>query len=182
MQRYQRRRMAARIRRRYWQSGRVGAAVRDDCGCAKMMLSEHFSLSEFTTSQEAARSGLRNEPGAEQIGNMRALCEEILEPLRRRVNRPIIISSGYRSHAINARIGGSQASQHMRGEAADILVAGMLPTDVVVLIRALVLPFDQLIDEFGRWVHVSHKRGGPQRGDVLAARRKNGETVYIKRI
>lgn len=143
-----------------------------------MTLSEHFTLTEMTVSQEAARSGLKNAPDALQIESLRRLCKNVLEPLRERVKRPVVVSSGFRSATVNRRIGGSARSQHCRGEAADFTIPGMSVEDVVALIRAMNLPFDQLIDEFGAWVHVSHSRTGKQRGQVMTARRVGGKTEY----
>lgn len=143
-----------------------------------MTLSEHFTLTEMTVSQEAARSGLKNAPDALQIESLRHLCKNVLEPLRVRVKRPVVVSSGFRSATINRRIGGSARSQHCRGEAADFTIPGMSVGDVVALIRAMKLPFDQLIDEFGAWVHVSHSRTGKQRGQVMTARHVGGKTEY----
>lgn len=143
-----------------------------------MTLSEHFTMAEMTVSQEAARSGLKNVPDALQIESLRNLCKNVLEPLRGRVKRPVVVSSGFRSTTVNRRIGGSNTSQHCRGEAADFTIPGMSVGDVVALIRAMNLPFDQLIDEFGAWVHVSHSRTGKQRGQVMTARRVGGKTEY----
>lgn len=141
-------------------------------------LSEHFTLEEFTISQEAVRSGLRNAPDVAQTEALCLLCENVLEPLRARIKRPIVVSSGFRSKSVNTRIGGSATSQHCKGEAADILVPGMDTADVVDLIRAMRLPFDQVIDEFARWVHVSHSRSGGNRGEVLMAWRRGSQTHY----
>lgn len=145
-----------------------------------MNLSPHFTLAEMTVSQEAARAGLRNDPDMRQIEALTALCQNVLEPLRARVKKPVVVSSGYRSTSINRRIGGSNRSQHCRGEAADIIVPGMAPEDVFSLIRAMKLPFDQVIEEFGQWVHVSHSLAGPQRGNVLMAYRAGGNVQYRK--
>ena len=143
-----------------------------------MNLTEHFTLAELTVSQEAARAGLPNRPNAEQVERLRDLCAAVLEPLRLRVRRPVVVSSGFRSVTVNRRIGGAAKSQHTRGEAADIIVPGMTPAEVVDLIRAMRLPFDQVIEEFGRWVHVSHSRANGNRGEVLAATREGGQTRY----
>ena len=67
-------------------------------------------------------------------------------------------------------------SQHRLGQAADIVVPGLSTIQVVQTIVKLGLPFDQLIEEFGRWVHVSHC--GIRRGETLRALRLNGKTVY----
>jgi len=140
------------------------------------MLTKNFSLEEFTVSQEAVRGGLRNQPDAVQTDAIRNLCLSVLEPLRSRVKRPIVISSGFRSKSLNTRIGGAATSQHCRGEAADIMVPGVATADLVDIMRSMRLPFDQLIDEFGRWVHVSHTSGN--RGEVLVASRRGGKTQY----
>lgn len=145
-----------------------------------MNLSPHFTLAEMTVSQEAARSGLRNDPDLRQIEALTALCQNVLEPLRARVKRPIVVTSGYRSISINRRIGGTNRSQHCRGEAADIIVPNIAPEDIFDLIRAMKLPFDQVIEEFGQWVHVSHSLAGPQRGNALMAYRAGGNVQYRK--
>jgi len=143
-----------------------------------MTLSKNFSLAEMTVSQEAARSGLKNTPDPLQTESLRQLCQNVLQPLRDRVRKPIVVNSGFRSPSVNRRIGGSAKSQHCRGEAADILIPGIKIPDLVILIRKLGLPVDQCIEEFGAWVHVSHSRNGPQRGQYLKARLVGGKTVY----
>lgn len=141
-----------------------------------MNLTKHFTLAEMTISQEATRSGLSNSPNALQTESIVLLCTNILEPLRARVRKPIVVSSGYRSMSVNRRIGGSKASQHTKGQAADFTIPGMTVAEVVALIRKLGLPFDQLIDEFGSWAHVSY--GPLNRRQSLNARRVGGETKY----
>ena len=143
-----------------------------------MNLSRNFTLAELTVSQEAARAGLPNKPNSEQVERLRDLCHAVLEPLRLRVRRPVVVTSGFRSVTVNRRIGGAVRSQHTRGEAADIIVPGMAPAEIVDLIRAMRLPVDQVIDEIGRWVHVSHSRANGNRGEVLAATREGGKTRY----
>ena len=95
------------------------------------------------------------------------------------MDKPIFISSGYRSKALNEAIGGSKTSQHSKGEAIDIDMDyrnGPENEDIFHYIREN-LPFDQLIWEFGTdsrpdWVHVSYKKGGPQRGQILNSQKK----------
>lgn len=147
-----------------------------------MKLSPHFSLAEMSVSQTAARHGLRNVPTALQIESLTQLCNNVLEPLRARVRRPIIVSSGFRSKTVNRWVGGSDKSQHCKGEAVDFTIPGMEVAEVVMLIRRMGLPVDQVIDEFsnggGGWVHVSHSRTGTQRGQYMTARRVGGKTQY----
>jgi zinc D-Ala-D-Ala carboxypeptidase len=121
-----------------------------------MRLSENFFLEEFLISQTANRLGIANTPNQTHINNLKALCDNLLQPLRNHVNSPIIITSGYRSPALNKAIGGSQNSQHSNGEAADFTVHGMSPIVTCRLIIKLKLPFDQLIHEFNSWVHISY--------------------------
>jgi len=141
------------------------------------MLTPHFARWEFTISDTAVRNGIVNEPSAEHWENLLALTETILEPVRLSCG-PLHITSGYRSPELNGAIGGARGSQHMKGEAADLIpYKGRLP-DVFKRIYASDLPFDQLIWEFGTWVHVSHVREGAQRRQALIASKLNGKTVY----
>lgn len=144
-----------------------------------LSLSEHFTLAEMTISQAAARRGLPNDPNAEQIENLRALCQHILEPLRAAVGRPVIVSSGFRSHVVNTMAGGSKKSDHRHGLAADITIPGMTPLDVCRKIVELKLPAKQIIHEFGRWTHVSLSRtlSSPE---LLTAALDGGKVTYSK--
>ena len=142
-----------------------------------MQLSEHFSLSEMTLSQTAARHGIDQEPTPPIIRNLERLCESCLQPLREAVKRPIFVSSGYRSPDLNSLIGGSKTSAHMQGNAADFRVSGMTPFDTCNLIVEMGLPFDQVIQEFGKWVHLGV--ADILRGEELTAYRRNGKTRYV---
>ena len=86
------------------------------------MLSEHSSLWEMTRSGMAIRKGIENRPRPEHVMRMRALCRNVLEPLRRRFGM-IRITSGYRCPALNIMVRGARNSQHQYGEAADIHIA-----------------------------------------------------------
>ena len=150
------------------------------------LLSPHFTVAELTRSEAAARRGLDNTPPPDAIVNLRALCEKVLEPLRVAVGKPLRVNSGYRGPEANAAVGGSNTSQHSKGEAADIEVDGMDNAQLAKKIVALKLPFDQLIAEYvdplvpgSGWVHVSHKRSGPQRGQVLRAVALKNKTAYL---
>ena len=144
-----------------------------------MNLTSHFSLEEMTASDYGTRNSLVNIPSEEAIENLRALCTQVLEPLRRILQeRPIRVTSGYRSPQINAGIGGSKSSQHMKGMAADIKVPGLLPQDVFVKLITSNLIYDQVILEFDTWVHVSYNRFGGNRMERLIAHKVDGETIY----
>lgn len=120
-----------------------------------LKLSRHFRLSEFVRSDVAARRGLDNTPPQPVVDNLAVLCDELLEPIRERFG-PVQITSGYRSREVNVAVGGSNASQHCKGEAADIVIPGRRPFEVCeIILEELDLPFHQLIHEFGGWVHIS---------------------------
>ena len=103
-----------------------------------MQLSEHFELAEFLVSETAARRGIANEPTPEIIDNLRRLCQLVLEPLRVKLVRPVVITSGYRSLALNRAVGGSPTSHHRQGRAADLIVPGMSPLAFGFPVRVLV--------------------------------------------
>jgi hypothetical protein len=148
-----------------------------------MQLSKNFYLSEFTKSELATRKGLDNTPDAFITRRLKDLCEKVLQPLRDKLNQPIIVNSGYRSPAVNKLVGGSDKSQHCLGQAADIEVPGMSNKALAEFIK-LHLPYDQLILEFwdglspnSGWVHVSYKIES-LRKQYLWAKLVNGKTVY----
>jgi hypothetical protein len=151
-----------------------------------MKLSENLSLSEVTRSDSAKRKGISNEPTPEHLENFKKLAENIFEPIRKHFGKPIHISSGYRSKALNAAIGGSSSSQHCTGEAIDIDMDGSsngITNKMVFDYIKANLNFDQLIWEFGTkdnpdWVHVSYETTGKQRKQVLRAVKAGGKTTY----
>lgn len=150
-----------------------------------MNLSKNLSLAEMISSESAKRNGIKNEPTAEHLDNMKKLATNVFQPIRDHFNTPIHISSGYRSLALNKAIKGSLSSQHCSGEAMDIDMDGTDITNAKIFnyIKEN-LVFDQLIWEFGTdknpdWVHVSYESKGKQRKQVLKAIKKNGEKSYI---
>jgi len=138
---------------------------------------KYFNLRELCDSDTAARHGLPNNPTPEAVGNLRALCEHVLDPLRESLKRPIVITSGYRSPQVNKLVGGSRTSQHLTGEAVDFKVPGLTPTQVFDFIRASNLDVDQCIWEFGQWCHVSYSQKR-RRNQFLIARRVGAGTQY----
>ena len=143
-----------------------------------MQLSPHFELAEFVVSETAARRGIANEPTPEVIDNLRLLCQRVLEPLRASLARPVVITSGYRSLALNRAVGGSTRSHHIQGRAADLIVPGFTPLAVCQRAEQLQLPCVQIIHEFGRWAHLALAL--PQeRTQLLTAKRVQGRTVYV---
>ena len=144
-----------------------------------MRLSKNFTLEEFLVSQAATRQGIDMTPPPDVIDNLQRLVTSCLQPLRDE-SGPIFISSGFRPLALNEAIGGSKTSAHMRGDAADLKVLNQTPYDTCELIVELELPFDQVIHEFGRWVHLGV--ADILRGEKLTAYKKDGKTRYINGI
>ena len=150
------------------------------------LISAHVTYSEATVTS----TGLKNDPGPDELYAMHRIALEVFEPLRLWVGGPIKINSFYRSPAVNAKVGGSKTSQHVKGEAMDLdmdLVSGAKKTNAEVFKYIWSsLPFDQLIHEHGTstnpaWVHVSFSASGKQRREVLRAVRKNdGRVVYLR--
>lgn len=119
-----------------------------------MKLSPNFSLEELTFSQVASRRGLDNTPSEKVKDNLERLAF-FLEQVRKIFNKPLLISSGYRSREVNEAVGGSKTSQHCEGCAVDFNVKGMSPSAVVRAIVYNDVPYDQVILEFDSWVHLS---------------------------
>lgn len=119
------------------------------------MLSPHFSLAELTSSDTAVRRGIDNSPSAEAMSALLRTATG-LEGVRALLGVPVLVSSGYRSKALNELVGGQPASQHTKGEAADFTAPLFgSPEKIVARLVKSALAFDQLILEFDRWVHVS---------------------------
>jgi hypothetical protein len=118
-----------------------------------MNLSEHFSLDEATYSETAIRLGIPNLPSELQLANMKhaAAC---LEPLREATG-PLRINSWLRLPDVNVAVGGSKVSSHMDGFAIDISSSTMTPIQLCRKVEELGLKFDQIIHEYGRWMHIS---------------------------
>jgi D-alanyl-D-alanine dipeptidase len=154
------------------------------------MLSPHFSRSEFEHSDTARRLGLANVMGAVELAAARALCFQILEPLRAHFGgRAITLNSGYRAPAVNRAVGSKPGSQHERGEASDIEIAGVSNADLAQYIKGSTLDFDQLILEAynpgvagSGWVHVSRSNRGRQRRACLTMTMGSHGAVYSQGI
>lgn len=155
---------------------------------SNIYLSPHFSLSEFTASATARKYGIVNEAPDEAVENLEALCVHTLEPLRKALGRPIIITSGYRCKALNAiLIHSSDRSQHMAGMAADFYVGHTLMSRLLgasrreLLIKAFrkiitddAIAFDQVI-LYPKFIHVSFVSRDKNRNCITKA---NGQGTY----
>ena len=120
-----------------------------------MNLTPHFSLEELTASETAERNGWDNSPNDQELANLTRLAD-FLEQVKVVLNgKPIIISSGLRTKKVNDAVGSRDTSQHRIGCAADFRVPGMTPDQVCRKIIASGIGYDQLINEYDRWCHIS---------------------------
>ena len=145
-------------------------------------LSKNFALSEMVKSATAERLNVDNSPSDIHLVNLTHLAIRILQPVRDEFG-VITINSGYRSPALNAKVGGSKTSQHCNGQAADFESFSTPNPDLAKWI-AKNLDFDQLILEFydgddpnSGWVHCSYNLMGNRRKILTALKTKNG-VVY----
>ena len=129
---------------------------------------KYFSISELLKSDTAIKQRLWNGAPKEAEENLRALVDEVLDPLREAYGRPIRVNSGYRCPRLNTLVGGTSNSQHMRGEAADIQPVVGNEADLPELARILIEngKFDQLII-YPTFIHVSYRKLGWNRKQVL---------------
>lgn len=117
-----------------------------------MKLTEHFTLEELTVTQHR---WFDNTPNDQERANLLRLAE-FLERVKYMLDmRPIMVNSAFRSKAVNDAVGSKDTSQHRLGCAADIRVPGMTPDEVVRVLIASGLPYDQIIREFDSWTHIS---------------------------
>ena len=113
-------------------------------------ITANFAFHEFERSTKAEQNGLDNTIASsfdpdKVRSNIRALVENVLQPIRDAVAEPVSISSGYRSPEVNRLAGGSATSHHKSGKAADIHTSGRTPLQLAQLVIENALPFDQMI-------------------------------------
>jgi len=108
----------------------------------------------------------------------------VLQPVRERFGMPVKVNSGFRSAAVNTKVGGSKTSDHCRGMAADIEIPGVANAELAQWIVDNLI-FRQVILEFytpgvpdSGWVHVSYNLGDNKK-QALTATKKDGKTVYL---
>ena len=130
-----------------------------------MNLSANFTLKELTKSDTATRLGLDNTPDDEALENLKTLCEKVLQPVRDHFGKSVTINSGYRSPESNAAVGGSKTSDHCKGQAADIEIAGIANADLG-------------IPDSG-WVHVSYDPSNLKNQELTAVK-VAGKTQYLQ--
>lgn len=128
-------------------------------------ITKHFKYSEFTKSDTASRLHLNNAITDWEVrDNIKALVEEVLQPLRDAWGGPIFINSGYRSPEVNKAVGGVETSQHCKGQAADCGCTD--PYSLAKLAKRMKLDYDQCI-VYPSFVHFSYRRDGENRNQLL---------------
>lgn len=147
----------------------------------RIQLSENFYLDEFTRSGIARRLGVDNDPGADEVLNLVRLTNLYLQPIRDHFGA-VIILSGFRCPVVNAAVGSNDRSAHPWGMGVDFIVPGYTVRQVVEWIRDNLPAFDQVIDEFGEWVHLGSFRPVSlvARRQVLEAYKADSKTRYRK--
>jgi len=131
-------------------------------------LSRYYTLARLIHSDTARDRGIDNTPPPALLPNLRLLARG-LDRVRLLLGHPLDISSGYRSPALNASVGGAPNSQHSQGLAADFTCPGFGPPLAVArALRDSAIAFDTVICEFGEWIHVS----------FTAAPRRRIMTIY----
>lgn len=116
-------------------------------------LSEHFSWEEAIRSSKAVELGLPNLPDNKAVGNIIVTASKLEEV--RKLTGPLIITSWYRSPEVNKAIGGVSTSAHTTGCAVDCHSTNMTPLELCKLVVKSGIQFDQIIHEYGTWMHIS---------------------------
>lgn len=129
-----------------------------------MKLSKNFSLEEMLVTS----TGVANVPTETEIENLRKLAVNVLQPLREYMQRPVIITSGFRCKEVNKRVGGSKTSGHMLGTAADITAGNRTLNKIMYDFIRDNCEFRQLINEYNyRWVHVEYREGDNKKQELI---------------
>lgn len=119
----------------------------------------NFTISELIHSDEAIKQRINNMPDINSMDNLLELIVFCLQPVRDLIKKPMIITSGFRNSTVNKLVGGVSNSQHLYGQAVDFVINGMTPAQIVDIIKKSNIEFDQLINEYDKWVHISFNRG-----------------------
>lgn len=135
-------------------------------------LSKNFDWKEFEKSDTASRLHIVNVINDWEVrDNIKALVEDVLQPLRDKWGGPLFINSGYRSKELNEAVGGVETSQHRKGQAADVGVTD--PLALARLVKRMKLDFDQM-GLYPSFVHLSYKANGENRGQIFYAKNWKG--------
>lgn len=118
-----------------------------------------FKMSELIHSDKANILRINNMPDINSLDNMLNIICYVLNPIRERLQKPIIITSGYRCKELNKAVNGATNSQHLKGQAVDFVVNGMKIEDIIKFINNMNIEYDELINEYDKWVHISYVKG-----------------------
>lgn len=121
----------------------------------------NFSISELIHSDTAIRNNINNMPDIKSIDNMLELIVYCLQPIRDKLKKPMIITSGFRNQQVNKLVGGVANSQHTTGQAVDFVVNGMSVQQIIDFIKKSGIKYTQLIEEHTKnssWVHISYNK------------------------
>lgn len=146
-----------------------------------MQISKNFTLEEFLISQTAARNGIDMTPSLEIKDNIIKLVEIVLQPLRTELGHSLILTSGFRPEELNTLIGGSKTSAHRFGCAADVHSNRIGPLELSKLAQSMDLLYDQVIHEFGVWVHlgITWNLKMARNEELTAYKDSNKKTIYV---
>lgn len=121
-------------------------------------MKNYFIISELVVSDTAKKNKIDNTPSPEIISHLKELIEKLLNPIREAWGSPIIVSSGYRCPKLNEIVKGAKTSAHLTGYAADLIPGNGQRVKFIKFVQEYLkkanIPFDQCIDEYGRWCHV----------------------------
>jgi zinc D-Ala-D-Ala carboxypeptidase len=148
-----------------------------------MKLTANISLDELIKSQVAERKGINNNPSPMQIENLKALAINILQPIRSEFDRPLIISSGFRTAELCIEIGSKITSEHCadnKSAAADFEIPGIDNKELAQWIRDNLI-WNQLILRvlqrrrtiISGWVHCSYSSDLNKKESLIAYREDN---------
>lgn len=119
----------------------------------------NFKISELIHSDKAIEHKINNMPDINSLDCMLDLIYYVLQPIRNKIKKPMIITSGFRCKEVNEKVGSSDKSQHMKGQAVDFVIKGMTPEQIIDIIIKNNIEYDQLINEYDKWVHISFVKG-----------------------
>lgn len=118
----------------------------------------NFKISELIKSDIAIKYNINNMPDINALDCMLDLIYFCLQPIREIIKKPMIITSGYRNKEVNKLVGGVFNSQHCLGQAVDFIVKGAKPEQIIKIIKNTNIEYDQLINEYDKWVHISYRK------------------------
>ena len=152
-----------------------------------MQLSKNFSLDELTRTSKTHLLAINREQAINDKGivdNLKTLATKVLQPIRDYYDKPVKVTSGYRSKALNTAVGGSQSSQHSYGEAADIQIDGVSVDELFADLKSgEVVNLDNvgqvIIEKVGgaEWIHISIMT--PRYAEIQKARYGSTDAVFL---